>query len=135
MDKPGGLSYNRMNMGNPGGPLRFGTVLSQEYAEVLGDRKSPPPATDDVSQLYQYAHKLSDEAAITGLCISGGGIRSATFGLGVLQGLAQKGLLGRFDYLSTVSGGGYIGSWLKAWQKNDPKSYQSCLQDCSPGDP
>src|SRR5207253_8398033 len=46
---------------------------------------------------------------------SGGGIRSATFNLGILQGLAQLGLLRKFDYLSTVSGGGYIGSWLMAW--------------------
>ena len=49
------------------------------------------------------------------LCISGGGIRSATFGLGVLQGLARCGLLDKFHYQSTVSGGGYIGSWLSAW--------------------
>jgi Patatin-like phospholipase len=49
------------------------------------------------------------------LCFSGGGIRSATFGLGVLQGLARYGVLRHFDYLSTVSGGGYIGSWLSAW--------------------
>ncbi len=53
---------------------------------------------------------------LSALCISGGGIRSATFGLGVLQGLAEFGLLSRFDYLSTVSGGGYIGSWLTAWK-------------------
>ncbi len=52
---------------------------------------------------------------LTGLALSGGGIRSATFALGVLQGLASRGLLRRFDYLSTVSGGGYIGSWLAAW--------------------
>lgn len=49
------------------------------------------------------------------LCFSGGGIRSATFNLGVLQGLARHGLLGRFHYLSTVSGGGYVGSWLSSW--------------------
>ncbi len=51
----------------------------------------------------------------TALCLSGGGIRSATFANGVLRGLAKHGLLGRFDYLSTVSGGGYAGSWLSAW--------------------
>ena len=51
----------------------------------------------------------------SGLALSGGGIRSATFALGVLQGLAEKGLLERFHYLSTVSGGGYIGSWLSSW--------------------
>ncbi len=52
---------------------------------------------------------------LCGLAISGGGIRSATFGLGVLQGLAITGLLPKFDYLSTVSGGGYIGGWFSAW--------------------
>lgn len=46
------------------------------------------------------------------ICLSGGGIRSAAFCLGVLQSLASKKALGKFKYLSTVSGGGYIGSWL-----------------------
>jgi hypothetical protein len=54
------------------------------------------------------------EAPLWGLALSGGGIRSATFNLGVLQALAQQRLLARFDYLSTVSGGGYIGGWLAA---------------------
>ncbi len=49
---------------------------------------------------------------LTGLAISGGGIRSSTFALGVLQALARRGWLEKFDYLSTVSGGGYIGSSL-----------------------
>ena len=47
-----------------------------------------------------------------GIALSGGGIRSATFCLGVLQAIARAGLLGRIDYLSTVSGGGYLGSFL-----------------------
>ncbi|MGY3230219.1 hypothetical protein ACVWWJ_001703 [Luteibacter sp. HA06] len=45
-----------------------------------------------------------------GLAFSGGGIRSATFCLGVLRALARNKVLHRFDYLSTVSGGGYVGS-------------------------
>ena len=47
-----------------------------------------------------------------GLALSGGGIRSATFCLGVVQVLAEKKLLPRFDYMSTVSGGGYFGSFM-----------------------
>ncbi|WP_314144174.1 patatin-like phospholipase family protein [Buttiauxella noackiae] len=47
-----------------------------------------------------------------GLALSGGGIRSATFSLGVIRALAKNGLLTRFDYLSTVSGGGYVGGML-----------------------
>src|SRR5256885_13304611 len=53
------------------------------------------------------------------LCLSGGGVRSAVFNLGILQGLARCGLLDKFDYLSTVSGGGFIGSWLSAWIHRD----------------
>jgi hypothetical protein len=55
------------------------------------------------------------DAPLSALCLSGGGIRSAAFALGVLQGLAKRGLLDKFDYLSTVSGGGYAGSFLSAW--------------------
>ena len=51
---------------------------------------------------------------LTGLAISGGGIRSASFAVGVLQVLADRGILSKFDYLSTVSGGGFLGTWLSA---------------------
>src|ERR1043166_2835710 len=47
-----------------------------------------------------------------GIALSGGGIRSATFCLGLFQGLARRGLVRRLDFLSTVSGGGYFGSFL-----------------------
>lgn len=66
---------------------------------------TPPP------DVYQAA--LS--ANLTGVCFSGGGIRSATFNLGVLQAIAAEGKLGKIDYLSTVSGGGYIHLFLAAW--------------------
>jgi hypothetical protein len=47
-----------------------------------------------------------------GLALSGGGIRSATFSLGVVQVLAENGFLKEVDFLSTVSGGGYTGCFL-----------------------
>ena len=70
----------------------------------------------------------TEPQAVWGLALSGGGIRSATFCLGVLQALAKAKfspadgaplnltapLLARFDYLSTVSGGGYAGSFYSA---------------------
>ena len=55
------------------------------------------------------------EAKLAGLAFSGGGIRSATFNLGILQALAELNMLRDFDYLSTVSGGGYIGAWFSKW--------------------
>ena len=93
-----------------------------------GPSKSFPPPHDfawrgssrDSTKTYCEDHRLSSVLEDVharhraALCLSGGGIRSATFALGVLQGLAQRGSLERFDYLSTVSGGGYIGSWLTA---------------------
>ena len=59
------------------------------------------------------AQRAGDDG-VAGLAISGGGIRSATFALGILDSLKDCGLLSRFHYLSTVSGGGYIGAWLSA---------------------
>jgi hypothetical protein len=89
-------------------------VLAGEL-ELLGK----PPAVDG---------QVND---VGGLALSGGGIRSATFGLGVLEGLKELGLLETFDYLSTVSGGGYIGSWLSANCTRNPgwlKTRTSWLQ-------
>jgi len=57
---------------------------------------------------------VSAEQEKIGIALSGGGIRSATFCLGVLQAISEKGLMPRFDYLSSVSGGSYIGSFFGA---------------------
>ncbi len=64
-----------------------------------------------LAAIFQRSHERPSAA----LSLSGGGIRSGTLALGLLQGLARHGLLKHFDYLSTVSGGGYIGAWLTAW--------------------
>ena len=63
--------------------------------------------------------RLKECTLRSALCLSGGGVRSATFNLGIIQGLARHGLLDKFDYLSTVSGGGFIGGWLSAWIRRD----------------
>ncbi len=98
----------------------------QEYAHRLDGER--------VKGFYAWLHGQGVQRSA--LCFSGGGIRSATFGLGIVQGLAGHRLLGRWDYLSTVSGGGYLGSWLSAWicrvrerfQAKDPQRAPS-LQD------
>jgi hypothetical protein len=82
-----------------------------------------------LAHLYGELHKQPDERSRTALCISGGGIRSATFALGVMQGLASHGLLKGFDYLSTVSGGGYIGSWLSSWARRHPDGIEGVERD------
>ncbi len=63
-------------------------------------------------------YQVGDKPHAVGLAVSGGGIRSATFALGVLVALARRGLLPQVDYLSTVSGGGYLGSFLSAFLNN-----------------
>lgn len=74
-------------------------------------------ATNTAQAFTRYAtgvHALPGTGR-SALCLSGGGIRSAAFSLGVVQALARRGLLSQMDYLSTVSGGGYTGAWLTAW--------------------
>ena len=100
---------------NPSVPLH--EVLEAEFSVLHGKLAPDYPSSSDpnirLGAIWAAVHKLPEKRAA--LCISGGGIRSATFGLGILQGLARCGLLDKFHYLSTVSGGGYIGSWLSAW--------------------
>lgn len=82
-----------------------------------------------LSLLFDAVHALKESDARTALCLSGGGIRSAAFCLGILQGLARCGLLERFDYLSTVSGGGYVGSWLSTWVHRHPRGLRGVARD------
>lgn len=93
------------------GPIKLNDMLCEELKHIRGveitDRK-----LESVFEKF-LAQKM------TALCFSGGGIRSATFGLGIVQSLAKHGLLDEFDYLSTVSGGGYLGSWLSAWIRRE----------------
>jgi len=91
-------------------PQSFEEVLASEYAAV---RPGAPASDRAMRALTDRIHH--DANPLTALCISGGGIRSATFALGAIQGFAERGLLRHVDYLSTVSGGGYVGGWLTAW--------------------
>jgi len=80
-----------------------------------------------LAEIYSRIHAESPSA----LCLSGGGIRSGSFALGIIQSLARHGLLDQFTYLSTVSGGGYIGSWLSAWIKRHPKGIEGVTKELS----
>src|ERR1051325_11493635 len=83
--------------------VRFADVIASEYDEIDQRRKA---AHGEVpTRVNGRPPRLS------GLSLSGGGVRSATFNLGLLQALAEAGKLTLFDYLSTVSGGGYVGGW------------------------
>jgi hypothetical protein len=73
-------------------------ALERRYLQARMER--PPLAGDRPSE------------DVLGFALSGGGIRSATFCLGIFQALASLRRLRRIDYISTVSGGGYFGSFL-----------------------
>jgi hypothetical protein len=147
-------------------PLRDQDALQERAWLNADDRDAgglPPGEVERREKLYRALNKLNRSA----LCCSGGGIRSATFCLGVIQALAghyarqtlksknntqpnpqpqareslqsgdtsaetgsptvaekseikpEDSLLGCFDFLSTVSGGGYAGSWLSSWRKRE----------------
>jgi hypothetical protein len=88
--------------------------LRDLYAKLGGLRDGIP-----ASRVGTTAPVESHGVAMSALCLSGGGIRSATFNLGVIQALARAGVLGSFDYLSSVSGGGYVASWLRTWMHRE----------------
>lgn len=101
----------RWNSGTASVPVSPEEMLRQEYAHVLG-RPDWKTSALSLPELIKTLQTHSGDSRPAALCLSGGGIRSATFSLGVLQWLAGKGKLKDFHYLSTVSGGGYIGSFL-----------------------
>jgi len=84
-----------------------------------------------LAAMYQRLHQVRPRA----LCLSGGGIRSGTFCLGILQGMARHDLLDCFNYLSTVSGGGYIGSWLTAWIHRHPEGLKGVTEELANAEP
>jgi hypothetical protein len=105
--------------------LSVAQMLWEERIALM--RTTPSVGTarrpDSISQIYRQLNEDNNWA----LCLSGGGIRSAAFSLGIVQRFADQSItpkrdtdekgsvLQQFEYLSTVSGGGYIGSWLCAW--------------------
>lgn len=107
-----------------GGGVCVRLVLDSYAAQVLGKLAPSHCCSDNAmhtcnvalfarNAAMSSAEKPSNEKEPRiGLALSGGGIRSATFCLGLLRGLATNQLLRRIKYMSTVSGGGYIGATL-----------------------
>lgn len=112
-------------------------LLAQEIPEVLARRKihrrphcDNDQRADDLNARDVYA--WARNSVLQGICFSGGGIRSATLNLGVLQGLAKFGFLDHFDYLSSVSGGGYIHEWFAAWIKREEQQQKQAADQALP---
>ncbi|MFT5470171.1 MAG: hypothetical protein ACI8UO_005295 [Verrucomicrobiales bacterium] len=90
---------------------QWGAIEVAERQSIQDRRESFWPRE---ASLDEADYPKPPEKAIVGLAFSGGGIRAATYALGVTTGLAKKGLLPQIDYLSTVSGGGYLGAFLSS---------------------
>ncbi len=92
--------------------------LLERELEASGHWPFSPLAEDQAGTALEEkpdAYERARQRSTIGLCLSGGGIRSATFNLGILQALARHRRLGKIDYLSSVSGGGYIHQFLANW--------------------
>jgi GNAT superfamily N-acetyltransferase len=116
-------------------PLDFKELFSRE-CELLARSNGSSVDKWDANKPQTETPGPAGEPWITytpldrvGLAFSGGGIRSATFNLGVLKGLHELGVLKHVDYLSTVSGGGYIGAWWSAWRARWGKLFPEAPAD------
>ena len=79
--------------------------------DAAGDseKKAGNAEADDGKRRLRCDEPSTDNQLV-GLAFSGGGIRSATINMGIAQALERRGVFDHVDYMSTVSGGGYLGS-------------------------
>lgn len=92
--------------------------------DARGNTKAQPDALD--SLIEERRKKLPEadrppkQEGRWGVALSGGGIRSSIFCYGLITALAKAKVFSRFDLMSTVSGGGYIGSMVGRLAQNAP---------------
>ena len=107
-----------MSGDDPGQTQFLEEVFPEEIDYIAKRRMAMANGRPDVGTPTKLPHQPLEETpnaernGLVGLAFSGGGIRSATFNLGVLQVLHKRRIFERVDLLSTVSGGGFIGSSL-----------------------
>ena len=106
------LSTNKDTSSCPGGAPDFPN--EQEAAQhTFPNRRTPTEKFERrPTECVTSSHVTLNPKGIVGLALSGGGIRSSEVQMGLLQTLEERGLLGRMDYVSSVSMGAYISSWL-----------------------
>jgi len=110
-----GTRYGPEPAGDDAGEL-IDDIVSRELEGGSGGDGPPPGYTEARAKKpdRDRMRPLPVPCTATGLALSGGGIRSAAVCLGALQAIHRGGRLASVDYLSTVSGGGYIGACLSA---------------------
>jgi hypothetical protein len=102
--------------GKPG--LRFADVFLDELVSIEKRWQNLGPTGNERRLDLDCRTIPSTTHGLAGLSFSGGGIRSATINLGIAQVLHDTGMFDHFDYMSTVSGGGYLGSSISVAMRN-----------------
>ena len=115
-------------------PTTDGSV--RRPASRLTDRLSLSSLAEDTRETYRFRFdEEPHERTKVGVCLSGGGIRSAAFCLGALQRAQATGFLGEVHHLSAVSGGGYIAAARAITNTYSPPETMADLQTWAPGSP
>lgn len=94
-----------------------------------GTKRTPGYTVDDVIAEEQndiarrwdnlnLDEKRSIDRGLLAVAFSGGGIRSASLNLGITQALEEAGVFPHIDYMSTVSGGGYLGAGISVGMRS-----------------
>lgn len=98
----------------------FKDVFRAELLDIAKRRTnvSSDSATSDSEAFRSLVKKPCERYRLCGMSLSGGGIRSAAVNLGLLQVLDELQLLPMVDYLSTVSGGGYLGTGVSTFMRS-----------------
>lgn len=95
------------------GNLRYGVPVHGRWAKQI-DELNTAETKEILARRNSNEKDVHEVYDAVGLSISGGGIRSATFALGIVEVLARRGILVDVDVMSTVSGGGYLGSFISS---------------------
>lgn len=83
----------------------MGANTSDTFQDVLDAEMLQIQSRRAAAEIDPAVCEVEKRLALTGVALSGGGVRSACVGLGLLQSLYRHGILSQIDYLSTVSGG------------------------------
>lgn len=105
-----------------------GLLDSTEWTKALASSNADILVTQFKEEWKYNRAGQTTEPPQLGLALSGGGMRSATFSIGVMHGLSDMGLMDRLDLMSSVSGGGYAASWYYVQNTPTPEN-QSELFD------
>ena len=97
--------------------LNLGEFLSVESRVIKSNRRSKNESDKIIEDSFAFA-------------LSGGGIRAATICLGLMKEFNEIGFIEKSDYLSSVSGGGYLASYIQmARNKPKPTPYKDLFND------